>query len=308
VTGTLRAKSGGAWVGPIADGNLAVKVNGAWVRPQYCKVKSGGVWRDTGYKGYPNPPGDPAVYAWDYSNVQAYWGYAADGGPPIDYYEVQLLTSDGSLWASENSTDNISPSWGIGQDARAQIRVRSHGANGLVSAWSNNLRVATGHAETYNYGWVQRTRGWSTGGGIGYEGYWNNLAGFAVPSSILVNAVHWQIWSTDGIPMSVWPPAYVSGGNRHVCIQLNESYVWERPNWPPSIDGWDGVNYPGGLTYWGNGGRTGFVCRNRNEDSNGADNPWAGVRIDGYVTIYGTEYYNNWEVVSTNPAVGNSYW
>jgi hypothetical protein len=307
MTSTLRVNSGATWRGPIADGNLRVKANGVWVGPQYCRIKSGGAWRDTGYVGPPNPPGDPYVYAWDYSNVQAAWNYAS-GGPPISYYEVQLLYSDGSFWTSENSTDNISPQWGIGQDTRAQIRVRSVGNNGLTSAWSNLLRVGTGHAETYNYGYVQRTRDWSTGGSIGYAGQFNNLAGWGVPSSVLVTAIHWQIWSTDGVPMSVWPPAYVNGGNRHVNIQLNESYVWERPNWPPSIDGWDGVNFPGGLTYWGNGGRSGFVMRNTNEDSGETGNPWAGVRIDGYVTIYGTEYYNNYEIVSTNPAAGNYYW
>lgn len=303
---TMSVKSGGVWRGPVADGIVSVKSNGVWVAASAIYAKKGGAWVNTGYTGYPNQPSTVWVQQWDYANTLTGFN-GPSGGPAIDFYHIERLDANGTPVEGYYDTSG-SRWWGTPQDTRHQFRVRSHGANGLFSDWSGPyLHVGIGHPETYNYGYVQRTRGWQTGGSIGYEGYFNNLAGFAVPSSVLVTAVHWQLWSTDGIPISVWPPAYVSGGNRHVNIHLNESYIWERPNWPANLDGWDGVNYPGGLIYWGNGGRTGFVCRNINEDG-GPDNPWAGVRVDGYVTISGTEYYDNYEVVSTNPGQGNYYW
>jgi hypothetical protein len=301
---TLRVKSGGAWQGPIADGKLAVKVNGAWVYPASCSVKSGGAWRSTGYAGYPNNPGDPYVYAWDNNpgNVQAAWNYPAAGGAPISYYHVQLLNASGGLWAEENSTDNISPVWGIGQDARAQIRVRSVGVNGLIGPWTNLLKVGTGHPSTPNYGYVQRTRGWASAAAINGYGYWGNVAGVGVPSSILVNAIHWQLACHNYFsPMlSIAVPDFVEGGNRQINIMLNNDYVWQyNVEWPSPLDGWD---Y---LQYWGNGGITGILCHGGGW---WYSNPDPTFQVDGYVTVHGTEYYDNYEIVSWNPEAGNYYW
>lgn len=298
---TLRVKSGGAWQGPIADGKLAVKVNGVWVYPASCYIKSGGAWRNTGYAGYPNNPGDPYVYAWDYSNVQAAWNYAPAGGAAISYYHVQLLNASGGLWAEENSTDNVSPVWGIGQDQRAQIRVRSVGVNGLIGPWSNLLKVGTGHPSTDNYGYVQRTRGWASAVAINNYGTANNLAGVYVPSSILVHAVHWQLACRNYFSpvLSVAVPDFVEGGDRQMDIWLNSSPWFNNVEWPSPLDGWD---YP---YFWGNGGVTGIVPRGGGWYPTYPD----GVRqVDGYITVHGTEYYDNWEIVSTNPAAGNYYW
>ena len=33
-----------------------------------------------------------------------------------------------------------------------------------------------------------------------------------------------------------------------------------------------------------------------------------GVGVAGYIDLAGTQYYDNYEVVSTNPAQGNYYW
>lgn len=296
MTSTLRAKSGGAWVGPVGDGNLRVKVNGVWVSPTSCYVKSGGAWRNTGYVGPPSQPSAVWVQAWDYT--QTLTGFSGpSGGPAIDYYHIEKLNAAGTPVEGYYDTSG-SRWWSTPQDTRWQFRVRSHGSNGLWSDWSGPyLKVGIGHPETYNYGYVQRTRGWSAGGDIGGAGTVNNLAGFGVPGNVICSSIHWYLWMSDGSStISIYPPAYVENGDRYIEIILNESYVYDRPNWPSPLDGWD---YP---QFWGNGGRTGFVARE------GGEAGWLWKQVYGYIWLGGTEYYDNYEIVSTNPAQGNYYW
>ena len=295
------ALGGGSWR-QIADGNIRAKAyqEGTWRIPTKCYVKHGamgtGGWHDTGYASYPNPPSAPWVHHWDYSNVQAAWNYAAGGGPPIAYYDVQLLYSDGNFWTSEASTDNISPMWGIGQDARCQIRVRSVGTNGLASAWQGNLRVGTGHPETYNYGWVQRTRGWESehiGGARNRDDpFWVGFGG-----NIYASGMHWRNLRTP--QSSVVSPgtnrsvAWIVYGNEYGVIHNNYGTIYSGSS----------IDHP--LGNWGDGNPWGIVARGAGWSTTGngtymlwCDDFWCS----------GTEYYNNWEVVSTNPAQGNYYW
>jgi hypothetical protein len=246
--------------------------------------------------------------------VQAAWSYAADGGASIAHYEVQLLNEAGSLWASENSTDNISPLWTIGQDTKAQIRVRSVANNGLVTPWSTVLKPKTGHAETYNYGNVQRTRGWSSGRNY-YTAAALNLMGPGVPTGVVCTRIHWELWAY-GLDaqgwLCTWPPGIKVGGDRQIEIhvahsEVDENWVWDHPNWPNPLDGYDGAGFPGDLQFWGNGGRVGVkpIGPTGGNDVGG----WTGgTGVAGYITATGTEYYYNYEVVSTNAAVANGYW
>jgi hypothetical protein len=299
----LRVKSGGAWQ-TFTPGALRFKVDGVERIPQFCRIKANGIWNDSGYVGPPNPPTMPWVQQWNYS--QTLTGFSGpSGGPAIDYYHIERLDANGTPVEGYYDTSG-SRWWNTPQDTRHQFRVRSHGSNGLWSDWVGNLRVGIGHASTPNYGWVERSRDWSTGGYISARALY--LEGFSVPSRTLCNRIHWQLWTagvSDGF-ICRYPPGFKTAGNRQLEIHLNEDYVWDRPDWPNPLDGWDGAGYPGGLQFWGNGGRTGIKLVGPNGSEVGGWTP--GVGVDGYINLYGVQYYDNYEIVSWNPEQGNYYW
>jgi hypothetical protein len=297
----------------IANGSIRAKKPpweldaGTWFVPTKCYVKigeyGGGYWRDTGYESYPSVPSNMWVQQWNYS--QTLTGFSGpSGGPPIDYYHVERYDQNGTAVEGYYDTSG-SRWWNTPQDTRHQFRVRSHGVNGLWSAWSPYLRVGIGHASTPNYGWVERTRDWSNGGYISARALY--LEGFSVPNRTICNRIHWQLWTNFGTSViSVWPPQVVEGGNRQIEIHLNEDYVWDHPYWPNPLDGWDGAGYPGNLQFWGNGGRTGIKLVGPSGTDAGG---WtSGLGVDGYINLYGVQYYDNYEIVSWNPEQGNYYW
>ena len=285
----------GGWVGG-SDGSIRLRWSGVWQTPSYMRMRVGGNWVDSGYRAFPNPPSDPWVNSWDYSNVQAAWNYAAGGGAPISYYEVQLLNASGGLWASENSTDNVSPNWGIGQDARAQIRVRSVGVNGLTSAWSNLLRVGTGHPSTPNYGYVQRTQDWNSdlvgGARNADDPFW-----VGVPGGVLLNAMHISNYYT---PMS---GVVARGTNRDVnWVLYGNDYGSVVNNYGTLYSG-GSISHP--LNNWGDGSPWGWIARGAGWSTTG--NGYYMLWIE-QLWLSGTYYYDNYEIVSWNPEQGNYYW
>jgi hypothetical protein len=303
----LRTKSGGAWQ-TFTDGTLRFKVDGVAQTPQYCRIKANGVWNDSGYRGPPSVPSNMWVQQWNNDPGQTLTGFSGPpgGGPAIDYYHIERYDANGSAVEGYYDTSG-SRWWTTPKDTRHQFRVRSHGVNGLWSAWTPYLRVGIGHPSTPNYGYVQRTRDWSNGGSIGNDGTLNNLAGFGVPSSVVCNRIDYNLWlagwNIDGLTqLSVYPPAFVNSGDRHIDINYNESTLWYRPNWPnPYV----GTDYP---SFWGNGGRTGIVCREINDGPGTQGGGWYFRSVQGYISLYGVEYYNNYEIVSYNPEQGNYYW
>lgn len=291
---TLAIKSGGAWR-TVADGKLRVKSSGAWQSPGYCRVKSGGAWRDSGYRGYPNPPSAPWVHSWGYGNLQAAWS-PASGGPAISSYHVVLTNVNGSWIHEEYSGDTYSPNYGVDQDTRYQVYVRSVGTNGLVSAWQGPLRVGIGHPATNNYGWVQRTRGWVSGQVSGARNkddpFWVGVGG-----NIWITGMHVRNLSTP--QSSVVAP----GTNRGVdFVVYSGSYGTLNGSYGTIYSGFN-MDHP--LGNWGDGSAWGIVARGAGWSTTG----------NGYYMLWcdalwmsGTEYYDNYEVVSTNPAQGNYYW
>ena len=307
----IRYKWGANWSGNVADGNLRTRWGGGWFVPSLVRAKvgdvGGGYWTDTGYRGVPNPPSTPWVHSWydggslgAQGHLQVAWNYAS-GGAAVSYYEVVLQDQWGNELGRENSTDNISPQWGVAQNAYYQTFVRSVGASGLVSAWQQR-NVYIGRPAYPIMGTIHHADDWATGGSIGYEGYLNNLAGFGVPGDVRAHAVHWQLWTSWGSGvLSVSPPQFVDGGDRQIQIIWNEYNVFWEPNWPSPLDGWD-AEWINGFAFWGNGGRTGFICR-------GAGWGHPGYRADGYVTVYGVRYYDTWGQVGTEPAIpSRDYW
>lgn len=300
----IRVKSGaiggGSWQGPIADGMLRLKSGaiggGSWLSPAYCKVKvgaiGGGYWQDSGYLAYPNPPSAPAVYTWNYDNVQVYWNYAS-GGPAIAYYEIQMLDEGGSLLNSENSTDNLSPNWGVSHDTRYQYRVRSVGANGLVSAWQGNLRIAIGHPSVTCSRVVTRTRDWWVNQVIDPTGYVNQCSCITVPSRVTASYFRANLHLNYGWTPS--PPAYFYSGTRdfwRVNGTLIDKVLWPNPAdftyaWSRNTPGPVGVYAAG--SGWGTSAGSVFTYK-------------------GDITASGTEEYDATEYYTCVSEVGNSYW
>jgi hypothetical protein len=93
---TLRAKSGGVWKGPAADGVISVKKNGAWVSPAYVSAKSNGAWVDSGYRGYPLTPSTPWIHSWDNTSatLQINWSAPPGGAASVLRHGVAELGGD----------------------------------------------------------------------------------------------------------------------------------------------------------------------------------------------------------------------
>lgn len=297
----IRYKWGGGWSGDVANGKLSTKWGGGWFIPTviYAKVGAlgGGYWTDTGYRGYPAVPSAPWVHAWSYDAIALGWS-AGGGGAPATAYQLVQTDVNGN-WINQVEVGG-SPwgNFGMSWDTRYQFYVRAKSAAGLYSGFAGPLRVGCGHPTQYTYGNVQRSRAWAVGSNVGDgNGSWgfrDNLFGEAVGGDIVVNGIYWDLYTNVGI-MSPW-------GNRTMEIIGNEGqYVWGPMDWQAShINGWD---YFG---HWGNGGRWGGICRGAGWSSQFWNNGYP--RVWGYLEVHGTQYYYNWEVVSTINEQGNYYW
>ena len=237
----------------------------------------------------------PWVQAWNYTDTLT--GFSGpSGGPPIDYYHIEKLNSGGTPVEGYYDTSG-SRWWSTPQDTRWQFRVRSHGINGLFSNWVGNLRVGIGHPETYNYGWVERTRGWTSDTASGYRNkddpFW-----VGVPHRVYLTSLHWRNLRTGGMSSVVCPGTnrdvdWVSDGGDFGTIRNNTGTVYNGHNWDHAFGN------------WGDGSRWGIVARGAGWSTTG--NGYYMLVCDG-LWCHGTEYYDNWEHVSTNPGQGNYYW
>lgn len=297
----IRLKSGAGWVGPVGDGNLRIKWGGPWISPSYvyCKIGDlgGGYWQDSGYRGYPNPPSTPWVNTWGYGNCQVAWNYPAGGGAAIAYYHVVMTDVNGSWIAEENSTDNVSPNWGVNQDSRYRFYVRSVAQNGLASPFQGPLNVGIGHPSTPNYGYVQRTQYWSSehlsGARNKDDPFW-----VGVPSSVLLQGMHWRNLRTGGMSGVVAP-----GTNRQVAwIVYSNEYGHITDNYGTIYNG-SSIDHP--LNNWADGSAWGIVARGAGWSTTG--NGYYMLWLDDF-WCDGTYYYDNYEIVSWNPEQGNYYW
>lgn len=290
----LRAKSGEAWVGPIADGKIYVKSGGVWCSPVSCKIKSGGVWVDSGYQGIPGVPSMPWVVSWSYTATRTQFNGPASG-PTVQDYHVERLDAAGTAVEGYYQTSGIRD-WGTPKDTKHQFRVRSRAASGLHSAWVGNLKVGIGHPETYNYGYVQRTRYWSSphGATAANKDQWIAYTG---PASVLLQGMHWRNLRTP--QSSVVRP----GTNREVNWILISADYGSIGNNLGTV--YSGNNTDWALNNWGDNAAWGIIPRGAGWST--TSNSTYMLHVDDF-WIDGTEYYDNYEIVSTNPAQGNYYW
>jgi hypothetical protein len=291
----IRILVAGAWRPAVADGNLRVRSGGTWIYPSVAKVRNNGIWVDLGYHGYPLPPTGLSVQAWDYSNCVVQWAAPTGTGAAINGYRVERHDVNNNLIDAAVVT-GLSQSFAVNQDARYQFYVRSQSANGLNSAYIGPLKVAIGHPQTPNYGYVARQRGWQSaviGGGYNRDSW----AIVSVPDTVTITGLHWRNLRTP--QSSVVTPT----ASRTVNWILNSGDFG-------AINANLGTVYSGNNTDWGlnnNGNNAGWGLIPRGTGWSTSGNSYYQMIID-QLWCDGQETYQNYEIVSYNPEQGNTYW
>jgi hypothetical protein len=297
---TLRVSSGGGWAGPVGDGNLRVKWGGPWISPAYVYHKmgdlGGGYWRDTGYRGYPNPPQSIWVHAWDFNNVAlGFTGPAAGGAPTVAYNLVQ--TDSAGNWLNQVEVGG-SPwgNFGVGQDGYYQFYVRSKSAAGLYSGFTGPVRVKIGHTETGYWQTEGRTEGWTSETASGYRNkddpFW-----VGIPPSVILTSMHWRNLQMPG--SSVVTPGtnrevnWVFAGQDYGTIRAQLGTVYK------------GNNTDWAFNNWGDWNPWGIVARGAGWSTTGNTNVM--LYTDG-LWCHGTHHYNVDVYYVTRYHEGNSYW
>lgn len=284
----LKVKSGGAWV-TVPDGTVKVNKNDTWVSPAYIYVKDGGVWVDSGYRGFPAAPVNFAVNAWDYDSVSVKWG-AGSGGATISTYEIELRNSGGVTVVSEK-TDTSSPStdFVVANSTKYQLFIRAKSTAGLYSAWVGPIKISIGKPASTYYTTETGTRPWSSAKAV--VGYKDAAVGPTVPTNVVVQSLRYQITNDfSGI---------LSPYGSHSISRWANGAEKEQFNWPvQTIDTTVNVT-----DYTSNGGVQGMICRGTGWSTSATGS----FTADGTITATGTETYT-YQQAHTNPAVANSYW
>ena len=293
------ALGGGSWK-QIGNGGVRVKSGGSWSYPTYVHAKlEGGGWRDTGYRGYPNPPQSIWVHAWSHSAVALGFTGPAAGGAPVAAYQLVQTDSNGN-WLNQVEVGG-SPwgNFGVSMDGLYQFYVRSKSAAGLYSGWAGPVRVRIGHSETGYWATENRTRGWESehiGGARNRdEPFW---VGFG--SNVSIGGMHWRNMRT---PMS---SIVTPWGNRTV------NWIIYGGDWG-DISGSVGEVRSSGANAWydypfgnqGDGNPWGIVPRGAGWSavSNGTYMLW----VDDF-WCSGTETYQVSVYYVTRNYADNSYW
>jgi hypothetical protein len=290
----IRVLSGGAWSSPIADGNLRVKSGGAWVFPSFCRVKVNNAWVDTGYRGYPGATSALWVSGWSFTSATVAWSPPSSGAQ-VANYQVEHYDGNGNYIDGYTLTNPIRP-FPVTTDTRHQFRARALGTSGLAGPWSSFLRIGIGHPVSYNYGYVDRTRGWESGRASGARNmddpFWH-LAG----TNLNLTGMHWRNLYTP--QSSVVSP----GTNRIVNWFINGSDFGTLHGNLGTV--YSGSNHDQPLNNNGNNQLWGIVPRGVgwSTTSDGNKMLWC----DAF-WLSGTETYANYEIVSTNPEQPNYYW
>lgn len=299
---TVQLRTSGAWYN-VPNGRLNIRYGGVWRSANYCYIKignvGGGYWYDSGYRGLPGMPGDPAVYAWDYSNIGIYWS-ASSGGAPVTNYIVQSLDSSNNVTGQWDVGTATSFSIGVSQSTLYQFRIYARSAGGLQTGPSGSLRVGIGHPQQDNYGYVQRSRGWSSH--VTQTAFnRDNFIVVTVPSSVQINAVHWVNLRSPQSSQLMSPPArdilWVVNGAPTTTIRNQfglPTSPWTFDYAGAPINGQGGGGNVWGIvpqgTGWSNSGNSTYMLW--------LDDFW----------FDGTEFYQNYELVSSVPAQANYYW
>jgi hypothetical protein len=292
---TIRLKWGSVWVGPIADGKIAVKWGSAWVRPSKMSVKNGTTWGATDYEGYPSEPTGLAVNAWATHEAASFKWTAGAGGAAATSFEVMVRNSagttatTGSLIATK--TDTASPSVDfteVVQNTQYNVYVRALSAAGLPSDWVGPLQIKMGKDSSSTTTTKTGTRPYSLAKSV--VGYKDAAVGPVIPTNVTLAHIRYQI--TNGFS------GVLSPYGTHSISRWGNSAEGGQFSWPSaSID--TTIN----VAYVSNGGVQGMICR-----GSGWSTAASGSYVaTGTITVTGTETYQ-YQETTTIPAVANSYW
>jgi hypothetical protein len=159
---TLRYRSAaGTWIAPAA-GDLFYRASSATFQPiGRVRVKDEtGVWLDSGYLGPPGVPLNLGVSTWSYSRLTVDWDPPSTAVQPTRYIVRLTGPAGGVISESEVSASTRTASWGVAQETRYQVFVRSKGSNGALSAWTPALQVGIGRPRITRIVEVARERDW----------------------------------------------------------------------------------------------------------------------------------------------------
>jgi hypothetical protein len=278
------ALGGGSWR-QIGNGGVRVKAGNDWSYPTYVYAKPEGQgWRDTGYRGYPNPPQSIWVHDWNFGAVALGFTGPAPGGAPVSYYQLVQTDSNGNWLNTANVGGSPWGNFGVGEDGYYQFYVRSFSAAGLASAFTGPVRVRIGHSEQGYWATENRTQGWESehlsGARNKDEPFW---VGFG--SDVHVTGMHWRNLRT---PMS----SVVSPGTNRtvewIVFGTGFGYIHETYGTVYS-----GSNIDHGLGHDGNGQPWGIVARGAGWSTTGngtymlwCDNFWCSGTYTYQVQVY----------------------
>jgi hypothetical protein len=300
---TVQIKSGGAWR-TATNGGIRMRNGGAWRVANGLYIKSGGVWRDSGYRGYPNPPGTPSVSTWDNTNFASCtcaWSAPAAGGAPTVSYDVYITNQYGNAVVGPGSVGNVlSYAWGTGMDSYYIFYVRSVSAGGLTSGWVSGTyaRPLMGHTQLSHVVTDNLTRPWTSYSDFPNGLHRNEVTYIYVPASVYMTQWRFHLGLNFPGPYISKPPAQ---GNRQIYYWSGGA-GWDTTPWDISGSTYDDAigiaNVNGQNLNWGIGVQgIGWSAAPSNTQL-----------LIGTIYLDGNENYTQDRTVIDRNYQGNQYW
>lgn len=290
----VKIKTGGAWH-DVPTGGFRIRSGGAWIGASKVKIKDAGVWKDSGYIGFPNPPQGFYVSSWDFNQVTVNWSAPVAGGAPVDHYRV-VMADSADNWMVADNTAGGAYQFGVAQDYRVKFWVQSVSAAGLESGWVGPIKAQIGHTEINHQQANTATRDWRSG--VYGVNLWNGASnGPTVPSNVDVSRFYVNLAGP-----AEW--AYLSPGT---SSQRDIFFV------TAGVERYDLgritlINQSHGfLNISGNGGNAGWGLHA--VGSGYASGPASSqYRVTGDIEVFGTETYTYYTTVIDRYRAENSYW
>lgn len=312
---TVRVKvgaiGGGSWR-DVASGGIHMKSGSAWAGASKCRVKigdkGGGYWYDSGYVGYPNPPQSFGIPAWDFANITTTWAAPAAGGAPVAYFQV-VKTDQYGNWSPGYNPNPVnvpggagatSYTFGVVEDERCQLYVRTISTAGLASGWAGPLRVQVGHTEINHQQANTGTRAWRSGA-IAVN-LWNvSSAAVGVPGNVSVDHFIVNLGQAGVCSGQTW--TYLSPGTttvRNIFFVTNDTVRRDIGRLTLLNPSNGQLNISGG-----GGGGWGLYAEGAGYATTASS---SACRVVGDLEVFGTETYTYYTTVIDRARAENTTW
>lgn len=304
---TVKVKWAGAWVGVPAT-TAKVQWGSEWRDISAMRVQWNGSWNDTGYRGYPAQPQTPWLSAntWD-PNVKGEdknntltirWGKRDQAlQADIVQYDIRLRGAAGALIVQHRRAEMVPgpQEWTFANlewDTRYRMDVRAVAVGGFEGAWSEELRINTGHPTQTETEVVTKTRAWDKT--VAVDMYRDQVAGPIVPTDVTANKIKFDLRTTFSTNSLSDP-----GSTRTFFRVVQGDQVGLAYDWPNPISAVADITNQNGQ-----GKRFGGILRGTGWSTEGVSTQW---RVVGNITVYGTETYKD-TVTKTVDAVKPFKW